>query len=479
MHDELPPGDVTVEEWATTPPRVRALVLAQQAALAQLAARIATLEARVGQHSGNSSKPPSSDPPSAPPPPAKTPRGKPKTKGAQPGHPHHERPLLPLDQVDQLIVVPPTTCCGCAASLAPDLPAVGDPLRQQVTEIPPIRPTVTEYQYPLVACPDCGAHTRGTPPATAPPGAFGPRLAALVALLHGRYRLSDRETVALLAAVFGVILCVGSVAKLQRTVSAALAPALAEVESAVQAANHLHVDETSWREGTKRVWLWVVVAATVTWFAIHGGRSRKVLHTLVPETYAGTLSSDRYRVYDGLPLDRRQLCWAHLIRNLHGWEDYRGPWQDAARVLREQADTVLAAWGRYRANELDRAGLQAAMRPIQQAIGDQLRAGADRRDSFASLCGDLLKREDALWLFVTRPGVEPTNNAAERALRPAVLWRKGSYGTQSAAGSRFVERMLTVAATCQQQQRDLFSYLTDAVTAHWSGAPAPNLLATP
>jgi transposase len=114
-----------------------------------------------------------------------------------------------------------------------------------------------------------------------------------------------------------------------------------------------------------------------------------------------------------------------------------------------------------------------------QAISDQLRAGADRHEGFASFCGDLLKREAALWRFVTRAGVEPTNNAAERALRPAVLWRKGSYGTQSASGSRFVERMLTVAATCQQQQRDLCTYLTDAVTAHWSGVPTPKLLATP
>ncbi len=222
-------------------------------------------------------------------------------------------------------MVHPTTCCGCAAPLAPDLPAVGAPVRQQLTEISPIRPTVTAYQYPLVACSDCGAYTRGTPPATAPPGAFGPRLAALVALLHGRYRLSDRETVALLAAVFGVILCTGSVATLQRTVSTALAPALAEVEAAVQTADHLHVDETNWREGAKRVWLWVVVVATVTLFTIHGRRSRKVLRTLVPETYVGTLSSDCYQVYDGLPLDHRQLCWAYLIRNLRGCEAYRRP----------------------------------------------------------------------------------------------------------------------------------------------------------
>jgi transposase len=144
--------------------------------------------------------------------------------------------------------------------------------------------------------------------------------------------------------------------------------------------------------------------------------------------------------------------------------------------LLEQAETVLKVWGQYRAGEIEQAAMKQQLAAEQAAMREAVEKAAKQTNYLASLCAELLKRWDALWTFVEADGVEPTTNAAERALRPAVLWRKGCYGTQSEAGSRFVERLLTVSATCQQQQRPLLPYVLEAITAYWAAQPAPRLL---
>lgn len=186
--------------------------------------------------------------------------------------------------------------------------------------------------------------------------------------------------------------------------------------------------------------------------------------------------SDRLSAYNSLPLARRQLCWAHFVRNLRGRAEAKGPWQQDAMALLALAEEVMVVWACYREGSLDRTTMQGMLRALQQAMWERIEAGQQQMNTLGSLCCDLAPRFSALWTFLDVEGLEPTNNAAERALRPAVLWRKGCFGTQSEGGSLFVERMLTVSATCQQQQRSLLPFLVDAISAHWAGQPAPALL---
>ncbi|KAB8333709.1 IS66 family transposase [Scytonema tolypothrichoides VB-61278] len=469
MDEPQRPAELSEEAWQQIPLEGRHFI-------ALLVARVAALEARLNQNSNNSSKPPSSDPPSAPPRPTKTPRGKPKTKGAQPGHPDQQRELLPEAAVDKVVPLRPSCCSSCHADLPDTLPSLGLPRRQQVFELPEFKPLVTEYQYHSVCCPQCRAFVTAPRPAEVPPGSFGPRAVALIALLHGRYRISNREVVALLRMVWLLPVSLGSVANLQQVASSALAPAYAEVQAAIEAEDHVNADETRWREGQRKPWLWVAVGSVATLFLLAYGRGKKQLGLLLGETFAGLVSSDRFTAYNSLPTERRQLCWAHIVRNLRGRAEAKGPWQEEAAALLGLAEEVLVVWAKYREGELSKAAMKEQLQVLQAAIRKRLEDNQQQSNYLGSLCSELVKHFCALWTFVEHEGVEPTNNAAERALRPAVLWRKGCYGTQSESGSRFVERMLTVSATCQQHERPLLPYLVDAIAAYWAGQPAPRVL---
>jgi len=477
MSELAPPLGLSAADWAATPPAVRAVVLALLDQQQRLQARVADLEGRLSQHSGNSSRPPSSDPPSAPPLPQRAPTGRPR--GAQPGHPGHHRDLLPSDQVDELVVHRPTTCPHCQTALPPDLPAT-TVLRQQVWELPPIQPHVTEHQFPTITCPQCQAPMRAPRPPEVPPGSFGPHLVALVALLHGRFHTSTRDLALLLDDLWQLPVSLGSIPALYQTASAALAPVYTAIQRTVQGQAVANVDETPWRENRQQRYLWVAVTLVATLFRV-ARRSRAALEDLLGAPFGGIVGSDRYKAYAHLPPTQRQLCWAHLKRDWQFFRERDGPvgaWGDAAMA---QIDKLFTTWHRFRNGELDRAGLQAEMAPIQAELRALVERGRDELpwEKARGFCRDLLGGWPALWTFVTAAGVEPTNNAAERAVRPAVLWRKGCYGTDSEEGSRFVERILTVTTTCRQQQRAALPFIADAVRAHWAGLPAPVLMPTP
>ena len=481
MDDETPPAGITTEEWAATPPTVRqfigallTVVTQQQQQLTQLQAHVADLEARLNQHSQNSSKPPSSDPPSAPPRPGRTPRGRPK--GGQPGHPRHERPDPVPDQIDTVRDHHPPICPHCQDALPATLRDACAVRTQYVWELPVVRPHVTAHHYHSVCCPGCGELVTADRPPDVPPGSFGSQTAATVAMLHGRYRLSDREIPALLHDLYGLPLSLGSVVSLQQTVSCAIAPIYTAIQAIVQQQAHLNMDETGWKEAGKRRWLWVLVSPIATLFHVATSRGGKVITTLVGAVFAGVVTSDRLKSYRALPLDQRQLCWAHLIRNLLALAERNGALGMWAADMLAQIEILFALWHAFRNGRIDRATLVASMQPVQATVCAILERGQRRYDQAEGLSVELLELWPALWTFVTVEGVEPTNNAAEQALRPAVLWRKGCFGAQSAAGNTFVERILTVAATCRQQERHLLTFLTAAVDAYWQGQLAPTLV---
>lgn len=485
MEQEAPQGRTLDEAnallrelWAVTQ-ALRAELDAVRREQAALQAGVAELEARLGQTSANSSRPPSSDPPWSPPPAKRPPSG--RKPGGQPGHQAHQRGLVPVEQVERVVTVWPGRChhCGRALPQDPDL-VTAVPERHQVSELPPVQVVVTEYQLQRVSCPCCGQQTRAELPAGVPRGAFGPRLQAAVAVLVGRYRLSRRAVVGVLADLVGADLAVGSVDGLCQQTAAALAQPVAELEQAVQAAPVANADETSWRQAGQPCWLWVVVTKLVTVFTIAKSRGGDVLKGLLGDAYPGVVGSDRWTAYLWLGVLRRQLCWAHLKRDFQALVDYGGAAKAVGQPALELVTRLFAAW--YEAHDDPAAWVRLpdTMAPIQADFRTLLEAGQDSQSAKAAgLCRDLLKLWPALWTFVTVPGVAPTNNAAERAIRPAVLWRKQSLGTQTAAGNAFVARLLSVATTCQQQHRSLLDYLTAVCTAARRGDPIPSLLPTP
>ena len=446
---------------------------------AALTERVAELEARLKQNSTNSSRPPSSDPPDTPAPPPRPPTG--RRRGGQPGHPPVQRQVVPPEAVDRVVQHWPTRCRHCQRALpAGPEAAVGEPIRHQVTELPPVRAEVTEHQLGRVRCPGCGGETWASLPPEVPAGAFGPRLQAAVVLLSGRYRLSRREVVAVCGDLLGARLAVGSVDALCQATAAALAEPVAELAAAARAATVAHADETSWSQAGQRRWLWVVTTALITVFAIATSRSRGVIHGLLGEDFGGRLVSDRYAAYNWLPTEQRQICWAHLRRDFTALLTYGPSAAALGLALLDLTDQIFDAWSQARADPVAQSGLSETLAPLQAEMHALLTAGQHQHAAKAAgLSRSLLHLWPALWTFVRVPGVEPTNNAAERALRPAVLWRKGSFGTQSDAGNLFVARLLSVAATCRQQQRPLLAYLTAVCTAAQLGQPSPSLLPSP
>jgi transposase len=350
---------------------------------------------------------------------------------------------------------------------------------QYVWELPIVVPDITAHHYHTLCCQDCGRLTTAERPADVPPGAFGPRTASAIAVLHGDYHLSDRLLPRLLYEFFGLPICLGSVVNLQQESSAALAAVYEEIHSAAVQQDRAHIDETSWKEGGKRRWLWTMVTAVASVFVVAPSRSGPALRQLIGERFAGILISDRHRPYLKQSPECHQLCWSHLMRNFQALVDRGGrPGVWGADML-SLSRVVFRLWHLYREGTIDRATLQAAMAPVQAAFHTLLVAGARRCDAPEALCQELLAHEAALWTFVREERVEPTNNAAEQALRGAVIWRKSCFGAHSADGNRFVERILTVSASCRKQNRHLLTFVTEAIEAYWAGRPAPTLLSTP
>jgi transposase len=296
---------------------------------------------------------------------------------------------------------------------------------------------------------------------------------------HGRYRISDREIPHLLHDFAGLPISLGSVVDLQQTMSAALAPVYSDIQTTVQQQPHVNMDETGWKEAGKRRWLWVVVSAVATLFHVAASRGGKVITAVLGDGFGGIVSSDRLKSYRALPVERRQVCWAHLRRNLLAFYERDGALGLWAADMLAQVAIVFALWHAFRTGRIDRATLAICLQPVQAIMRMLLEQGQRRYDQAQGWSAEVVALWPALWTFVTSEGVEPTNNVAERALRPAVLWRKGCFGAQSEGGNRFVERILTVSATCRQQNRHLLTFLTEAVSAYWAGQPAPTLLSTP
>jgi len=448
----------------------------RDARIAELERRLAELEARLKTNATNSGTPPSANPLNADKPVTK--KKSKRKRGGQPDHPPHLRQLLPPERVTHTKHFVPDACASCHAELpreaGPDDP---EPKRFQTAEVAPIPLEVIEYQAHGRTCPCCGKVTQATVPAAIRAHSIGPRLTAIFSYLTGAHGISKRGVEEIAETIFQVPIALGTVANLEQEVSAALAPAHQEALEAVRKADVKFADETSWKLWGKLCWLWAAATANVAVFVIHAKRSALGLAALLGEEIDGILHSDRWHVYLQVPEERRQLCWAHLKRDFQKVVDCGGPSKFVGRRGLRIVKEVFAAWHAFQAGKVTRRKLKTLIEPLQRRLSKALVEGGLGDDArVAKFCENVLLLEPALWTFVTHEGVEPTNNYMERLLRRAVLWRRRSFGCNSASGCRFVERILTVVQTCRLHGKNTLEYLYNAVRNHRVGQSCPGLL---
>ena len=458
------PAPLPPEVLASLPPAVVALI-------EYLTARVAQLEAKLAGNKtpANSSAPPSSTHPHQKPPPNQ-PKSK-RKRGGQPGHDKHERALLPSEQC-QVVPCLPSDCRRCGKALQG---RDAEPLRHQVWELPDIKPSVTEYQQHRLTC-SCGCTTCGVLPKGVPTGQAGPRLIAFTALLMACFRQSKRRAAQFLATILDQPASAAWMVRLQNRAAAAVLPAYNELAEQLPSEPLLHVDESPTKQGQAKAWVWTFVAATYTVFVCATSRAAAVAQKVLGADYDGIIHCDRARMY--WCFGRLQWCWAHLKRDFQAWIDSPcATKQQLGRDLMRQTKKMFGMWRQVRDGTLSWRRFRRQMKPVRQRV-EMVLVRAYLDPLTAALVKELLEHIENLWTFVDVQGVEPTNNAAEQALRHAVIWRKLSFGTQSVSGSRFVERLLTVIETCRRQKRNAFAWLTETVRKALHSEPPSSLLST-
>lgn len=454
-----------------------AVIAGYQASQKTLATRLADLEEKLNTHSGNSSKPPSSDGFHKKKKKKKfhgAGKGQALKQGAQPGHEGKGRRLLPPNEVGSVVVCLPPATCGCGGQIKADLEKVR---RHQQCELPEIKPAVTEYRQVHGVCGGCGASHCGALPHGVPNTLLGVRTTAAIAVFTGDYRLSKRQVQQLFGDFFNLPISLGVVSNAEETVSNALEQPVEEAKTYVRQQPVVHADETGHKRQGDKMWMWLAATLLVAVFVVRATRCMGAAKGLLGEGFLGILVSDRYASYNWIKTTRRQFCWAHLKRDFQKVSERSG---EAGRI----GDGVLGhirrmfrLWHRLKDGEITRQTFRAAMAPIRSGMEGLLEEGvACGHQKTANTCKKILRHKEALWTFVDIEGVEPTNNLAEQQLRPYVLWRKSSFGTQSERGNLFVERMMTVTATCKLQGRNRLGYITGAVSAYLKNEAAPSLL---
>jgi transposase len=450
------------------------VLLAMDCRVVQLEARVEKLERQLAKNSGNSSRPPSSDPPQRQPG-----RGKDRTgrkAGGQPGHEGHGRPLLPAWAVDEFIEHWPASCnCGHVFSEAERV-ALGEPARHQVEELPVIAVRVTEHRCQRVRCPGCGARASGELPREIAASHLGPRLQGAIATLSVRNRLSRRDAVELGEELFQARLSTGTVEAVLSRVGDALTEPHEDLLQAVRASRHLNMDETGWSlRGSQRA-LWGAFTDQHAYFHVAPDRHEDHAKALLADTRA-IVTSDRWWAYSHLPLTRRQVCWAHLRRDFTAHAEGLALEREFGELGLHICERLFWAWEVYQ-HTGERRELKHQIAVLRHELKPALRRFAvksPRNKHCRGMARNLLKLWPALWTFAAVPGVQPTNNHAERSLRGAVIYRKLSLGSQSEKGEQRTARLLSASITCRLQHRSLHAYLIELLNAHARGDPVPLL----
>jgi len=444
----------------------------------QLKEKISQLE----KNSKNSSKPPSSDNPrdkNSKQEGQNSKNGQKRKPGGQPGHKGNHRKLIPVEEVDNLIHYYPDQCEGCGRKLPQDEMAnvIGEPFRWQQAEIEPIKPIITEHQCHTTLC-ECGCCTKAVLPPEVAKSNFGPRLTGIIAYLTAVLHVSRRGIREFCETMLRVTICLGSVQNLLEDTSDALEPADNELKNALPQEPVINADETGWAGR----WLWIFVTSTFIYFQVAKTRSSKALEDIFGKVYKGILCVDRWGAYTKYHKGRFQICWAHLKRDFLGILKLGQDTQSEeaivfAQTMEKLRKKLMAIWYQFKQGYISRSELIKKAEPIMESIKACLAEYApSQHKCVRNLARRLLKRFDHLFTFIFHESVEPTNNSAERGIRPAVQWRKVCFGNRSDNGAVLTSRLLTITRTCWLQKRNPLEFLVDAITAHRSGNPIPSLL---
>ncbi len=441
--------------------------------------------AKLETNSSNSSKPPSSDGPKDKESDQNTSNSdsdkekKKRKAGGQPGHKGTNRELIPTEETDDVIHYYPHECEKCGEKLPQDETAnvTENPFRWQVAEIEPIEATVTEHQGHTTKC-ECGHHTSAKLPPEVTKSSFGPRLSAIIAYLTAVLHVSRRGSKEFCTTLLNLKIAVGSLQNLLEETSEALAPADKELKDTLPDEPVLNADETSWRDR----WLWIFVSSTYIYFKVAVSRKHEVLIDVLGEFYKGILCVDRWGAYTKYHKGLFQICWAHLKRDFLKIEKIGKSTQSAdALFFAQRMDTLrkkmMSIWHQYKRGEINRSELIEKTKSVRRAIKRCLiRYRQSKHSCVRSLARRLYNRYDDLFTFIFHEGVEPTNNSAERGIRPAVQWRKICFGNRSDTGAVVTSRLLTATRTCWLQRRNPLEFLVDTISAHRYGNTTPSLL---
>jgi transposase len=440
--------------------------------VAAMREEIAELRRQINRNSGNSSMPPSSNPPWAPRPAPRKPSG--RRPGGQPGHEGHHRALLPVEEVDQVVRHEPTDCEQCRGRFAAGARReVVD--RHQVSELPRRAVVVTEHQAIACQCLRCGHVTKGRIPEELTRSVLGERMSATMSYLSAFVHGSRRAVEEMMAEVFGAPIALGTVCAREREMAQALALPYRQAHEAVQKAGAKNVDETGWKRAGR--YLWVAATKALAVFHLDPCRNRDAMQVLLGEATQGTICTDRYGVYEKVPLEQRGICWAHLKRDFVAVAERGGRSAAIGEEGLRLCKAVMRLWHKFRDGRIDRPQLQQRSERLRRWAHRLLKRGVELKQKGTSgFCKEVLKVETGLWRFTEVEGIEPTNNHAERMLRPAVMWRKQSQGSHSVGGCRFVERIMTAVQSLRLRGRSVLDFLSDAVRALRCGLPPPSLL---
>ncbi len=438
------------------------------AVIAQLLERVKLLEERVNLDSDNSSKPPSTNGPGRMNRAQR--RASNRKRGAQPGHKGHSRAMLDEGEVDRVVDCKPEAVCECGGQVE-----VADaPQRHQVFEVPPLRARVDEYRLFSGRCAGCGKPHAGVLPPGVPKGQLGPRALSLVGVLGTRYHLTQRKIRNLLDQLLGLSFSVGAISQAHGKVAVALKAPVAEAAASLCTADALWMDETHYpREGIGN-WVWAAVQPLLAVFAIYPSRARYVILDFIGETCTAAVTTDRYAGYAFIDVGRRQLCWAHLLRDFNRISQRHGL---AGQIGRRLLGLGLVMFRKREKGQLTGGTLEGLKRRMRMTL--ERGAEQDQCSRTANTCANILKLWPALWTFATHDVLVPTNNAAEQALRSLVLKRKISGPTRSLRGDQFLARGYTVHETCLRQGVDLWDFMHKAVHAFIAKTAPPSLMPRP
>jgi transposase len=455
-----------------------------------MAVRLAALEAELAKakkHSGNSSKPPSSD--ITNPPKAKGGgkgqvggRGRSKRRrGGQPGHKRHDRTAFPPEDVDIVWEYRFQECPCCQGKLQDVDPAEAPPKTHQQVELIARPIEVTQHDCVPQYCPRCSkTHCTALPEDLRKAGLAGPRLTALVGFLKGACHMSYSALETFFQDVLRVKLSRGMLAKLVAKVSGSLADPYEEMLDALSREGVLYVDETGHKENGARLWTWCFRAATFTVFKIDPSRSSEVLVDVLGSEFNGLLGCDYFSAYRKyMRLNENvalQFCLAHLVRDVKFLADHpdaenRRHGKRLLQLLRKLFRTIHRR-DEYASDAVFRRALERIRNELCYVAGLELPDTQDARN----LAERFYLHCESYFRFITEPGIEPTNNLAEQAIRFVAIHRRLTQGTRSETGRQWFQRMASVVVTCRQQTRSLFSYLHTAVGNAFSGQPAPSLI---